>query len=147
LSAEEQRIHVKTRLLALVVILSNVLGNTALSLGMKQRPGFTLAPAAVLETIFSPWVGLGIVLLVLWLLLRMALLSWADLSYVLPVTSVGYVLSAFVGRFVFAEHITWQRWTGTFLIFGGMMLVGGTRPNTTLDRAHASEALVVGGSV
>src|SRR5581483_2300954 len=42
LSAEEQRISFKTRCLALIVILSNVLGNTALSLGMKQRAGFTL---------------------------------------------------------------------------------------------------------
>ena len=29
---------------------------------------------------------------------RMALLSWADLSYVLPVTSVGYVLVALIGK-------------------------------------------------
>ncbi len=28
----------------------------------------------------------------------MALLSWADLSYVLPVTSIGYVLVALVGQ-------------------------------------------------
>ena len=28
----------------------------------------------------------------------MALLSWADLSYVLPVTAIGYVLVALVGR-------------------------------------------------
>jgi drug/metabolite transporter (DMT)-like permease len=146
LSAEDQRLTFKTRVLALIVILSNVLGNTALSFGMKQRPGFTLTPVTVVETIFSPWVGLGILLLILGLLLRMALLSWADLSYVLPVTSVGYVLSALVGRFVFAEHISWQRWTGTFLIFSGMMLVGGTKPNTTLDRAHVSEAVPVGGA-
>lgn len=128
---ESERIRFKTRLVALIVILSNVLGNTALTWGMKQRPGFTLTPAAMLQAIFSPWVGLGIVLLILWLLSRMALLSWADLSYVLPVTSVGYVLSAVSGRVVFAEHITWQRWMGTLLIFGGMMLVGSTRPNTT----------------
>ena len=129
--SESERIQFKTRLVALIVILSNVFGNTALTWGMKQRPDFTLTPTSVLEAIFSPWVGLGIVLLILWLLSRMALLSWADLSYVLPVTSVGYVLSAVSGRIVFAEHITWQRWMGTLLIFAGMMLVASTRPNTT----------------
>ena len=132
---ESERIRVKTLLVALVVILSNAFGNTALAWGMKQRPGFTLSPASALEAIFSPWVGLGILLLILWLLARMALLSWADLSYVLPVTSIGYVLSAIAGRVVFGEHITWQRWTGTLLIFGGMVLVGSTRPNTTDQQA------------
>ena len=42
----------------------------------------------------------------------MTLLSWADLSYVLPVTSIGYVLTAFLGKYFFAEQITWQRWFG-----------------------------------
>jgi uncharacterized membrane protein len=138
LSEADKRITFKTRLLTLVVVLSNVLGNTALTWGMKQHPSFSFTPAIVVETLFSPWVGLGILLLVLWLLSRMALLSWADLSYVLPVTSIGYVLSAIAGRVVFTEHITWQRWAGTFLICGGMMLVGSTRPNTTLERAHAA---------
>ena len=35
--------------------------------------------------------------------LAMALLSWADLSYVLPVTSVGYVLAALVGAVLAAR--------------------------------------------
>ena len=41
-----------------------------------------------IKAIFNPWVLVGIALLILWTLSRMALLSWADLSYVLPVTSV-----------------------------------------------------------
>lgn len=138
MSEVEKRITFKTRLLTLVVVLSNVLGNTSLTWGMKRHPEFSFAPAVVLGTLFSPWVGLGVLLLVLWLLSRMALLSWADLSYVLPVTSIGYVLSAIAGWVVFTEHITWQRWAGTFLICAGMMLVGSTRPNTTMERAHAA---------
>lgn len=65
-------------------------------------------------------------LLILWMLSRMALLSWADLSYVLPVTSVGYVLVALAGRFVFGETIGPARWAGTLCIIAGMILVGGT---------------------
>ena len=56
--------------------------------------------------LFHPWVALGVVLLILWLLSRMALLSWADLSYVLPVTSVGYVLVALIGKLLLNEPIT-----------------------------------------
>jgi len=42
----------------------------------------------------------------------MALLSWADLSYVLPVTSVGYVLAALAGRLFLSEQVSPARWAG-----------------------------------
>ena len=67
-------------------------------------------------------------LLILWLLARMALLSWADLSYVLPVTSLGYVGNALMGRFFLNEQITPERWMGTLLIVGGVALVGLSQP-------------------
>ena len=40
----------------------------------------------------------------------MALLSWADLSYVLPRDSLGYVASALIGRLFLNEQITPARW-------------------------------------
>ena len=55
-------------------------------------------PLDYITVLFRPWVALGVLLLILWLLSRMALLSWADLSYVLPVTSIGYVLVALAGK-------------------------------------------------
>ena len=78
----------------------------------------------MVRAIFAPWVALGIVLLILWLLTRMVLLSWADLSYVLPVTSLGYVANALMGHFFLGEHITLARWSGTLLIVAGTVLVG-----------------------
>ncbi len=112
------RSDAKTRFFAAIVIVSNVLGNLALSWGLKH------------EGLFSPYVLLGVALLIVWLLSRMTLLSWADLSYVLPVTSVGYVLTVFMGKYFFAEQITWQRWLGSALIMGGMVVVGRTYPRT-----------------
>ncbi len=73
---------------------------------------------------------LGISLLILWLLSRMALLSWADLSYVLPVTSLGYVASTLIGRFLLDEQVTPLRWAGTLLIVAGTVLVGAGSPHT-----------------
>ena len=122
----------KTRLVTLIVIFSQALGNWSLAWGMKHEAAhMALSPIAVLRTMFSPWVGLGIVLLILWLLSRMALLSWADLSYVLPVTSVGYVISAILGKYSFAEEISPARWAGVALIVAGTALVGRTQRNTT----------------
>ncbi|MBI3210928.1 MAG: hypothetical protein HYZ37_18750 [Candidatus Solibacter usitatus] len=109
----------KTVAVTFLVVFSNVIGNLCLSLGMKTPAGM-----------FSPWIAAGIALLILWTLSRMTLLSWADLSYVLPVTAVGYPLSAFAGKFFLGEQITPQRWAGTALILAGMALVGLTSPSS-----------------
>jgi uncharacterized membrane protein len=133
-----RRLDFKTRLLTAIVVLANVLGNFSLSWGMKhQAAKLADSPLAYIQTIFSPWVLLGTTLLIVWLLSRMTLLSWADLSYVLPVTSIGYVLTAFLGKYFFAEQITWQRWLGTLAIMVGMILVGLTAPNTTATAREA----------
>jgi len=114
---------------AAVVIVCNVAGNFFLKLGMPSDLPTALDYITVL---FRPMVALGVVLLVLWLASRMALLSWADLSYVLPVTAVGYVLVAIAGRVLLHEQISAKRWAGIALIMLGVMLVGGaTAPQTT----------------
>jgi uncharacterized membrane protein len=119
----DARLRWKTRVFTIIVVLSNALGNFALAWGMRHRAA-ALSPLDYLAAIFSPYVMLGITLLILWLLSRMALLSWADLSYVLPVTSCGYVASAFIGRFFLGEQISAVRWGGTLLIVAGTVLVG-----------------------
>lgn len=98
---------------------------------MKHNPPLGSSAFDYIKAIFNPWVMVGIALLVLWMLSRMALLSWADLSYVLPVTSIGYVLAAVTGALFLGEHISAQRWMGTLLITSGAMLVGRTGARTT----------------
>jgi uncharacterized membrane protein len=125
----DARLRWKTRLFAAIVILSNTLGNFWLAWGMKHRDGtLSASVASYLQAIFNPFVALGIFLLIVWLLARMALLSWADLSYVLPVTSLGYVGNALMGRVFLNEQITPERWLGTMLIVGGVALVGLGQP-------------------
>ena len=124
--APDRRLRRKTWLFVVIVVLSNVLGNLLLGLGMKNP-----VSKAVLGMFLSPWVWLGIGLLVLWTFARLALLSWADLSYVLPVTSICFVLNAFLGKIVFGEHVSARRWLGTLLIVAGTALVGATVPGTT----------------
>jgi drug/metabolite transporter (DMT)-like permease len=116
--------HWKTRLFAAIVILSNTLGNYSIARGMKHLDVPADAPLRMIQAIFTPWVALGICLLILWLLSRMAFLSWADLSFVVPVTSLGYVANALMGYFYLGEHITGKRWLGTLLIVSGTILVG-----------------------
>ena len=114
----------KTALLIPVVIVANVAGNSALSSGMRH------SESSLLSSLTNPWVMAGVVLLIAWTLARMALLSRADLSYVLPVTALGYVLTALAGRFLFAEIVTAERWAGTVLIVAGAAIAGSTKPES-----------------
>src|ERR1700676_3854786 len=133
-------LKLKTRVFAVIVILSNALGNFSLTWGMRHLPApLTLSPIDYIRAIFTPWVMLGILLLILWLMSRMALLSWADLSYVLPVTSIGYVLVALAGKLLLNEQITGKRWAGILLIVAGVALVsGGSAPRTDSPRGAST---------
>jgi drug/metabolite transporter (DMT)-like permease len=125
-------LRLKTGVFAIIVVLSNALGNLLLSWGLKHDPGeLGLSPLDYIAAIFNPWVIGGVALLILWLLSRMALLSWADLSYVLPVTAMGYVASLVLARIFLHEHVTPLRWTGTLLIVLGIAVVARTAPKTT----------------
>jgi drug/metabolite transporter (DMT)-like permease len=134
-TGKSAKLHPKTIVLTLVVIFSNVIGNFSLSWGMRKTgPRVLQSPLGYIEALFDPWVAAGVCLLILWMLSQMALLSWADLSYVLPVTSVGYVLTAVAGRVFLHEQISAARWAGVAVIMAGVVLVGRTAHNTT-DKA------------
>ena len=137
MDAASRRIRLKTRAFAIIVILSNALGNFFLTWGLRHREGtLSLSPVDYVLAILDPWVMLGVALLILWLLSRMAFLSWADLSYVLPVTALGYVVTAVIGRFFLNEQVSWQRWAGTLLIVSGIGLVARTSPRTVVGESH-----------
>jgi uncharacterized membrane protein len=130
---EYSRLRIKTWTCAIVVVCANVFGNFFLKLGM---PAELATPLDYITVLFRPTVALGVALLILWMLSRMALLSWADLSYVLPVTSIGYVLVAIVGRVLLNEQITSRRWTGILLIMAGVALVSGGTPQTEREQSR-----------
>jgi uncharacterized membrane protein len=139
--AEQTRIRWKTRAFSTLVILTNACGNFSLTWGMRHRgQALTSSPLSYIEAIFSPWVALGILLLILWMLSRMALLSWADLSYVLPVTALGYVAAALMGRWFLHEQISIRRWMGTLLIVAGTTLVGLGHPRSRISSPPDSRA-------
>ena len=128
------RTRMQTLLLSVTVIVLNGLGNLSLTWGLRHAVDpLGLHPLRYLRAMIDPFVAIGIALLILWLLTRMALMSWADLTFVLPVTSIGYVLSAVLGCVFLHEVVSIERWAGTFLIFVGAMLVGATTHHRTPD--------------
>lgn len=122
----------KTQILVVLVILTNVFGNIFLSRGMHQVGRIVSAsPLDYLRAFANPWTALGIAILAVWMLSDLALLSRADLSFVLPVTASAYVLVAILGHFLLHDHISWARWAGILLITGGVVLAEETPARTT----------------
>jgi uncharacterized membrane protein len=119
--------------LVLFVTLIKPFSNVFLAWGMRQFPVAVNAnPVLYLRAMADPLVAIGIVMQILWLLSRMSLLSVADLSFVLPVTSAGYVISTVLGRLVLHEPVSASRWAGAALISLGAALVVSTPEKTTV---------------
>jgi drug/metabolite transporter (DMT)-like permease len=128
----------KTYFVVLFFLALKAGGNFSMAWGMKRVPEqMSLDPALYLHAMANPFVAIGIIALILALLTRMALLSLADLSFVLPVTAIGYVFTVFIGKTFLHETVTNQRWIGTLLIFVGASLVGTTSRNTTSGNGSA----------
>jgi uncharacterized membrane protein len=121
----------KTTSVLLLFLALKSAGNSSMAWGMKQVPEkMSMNPALYLHAMLNPFVAMGIVALILALLTRMALLSLADLSFVLPVTAIGYVVAVMLGKVFLHEAVSSQRWMGTLLIFAGAALVGSTSQKT-----------------
>lgn len=129
--SRDEALRFKTRLFALIVVLSNVAGDAALRKGMEQAGDTGNSPLMMVAVLFHPWVALGVGLLILWTLSHMTLLSWADLSYVVPVTAIGYVLNALAGRYLLGETVSTVHWVGIVLITVGVIIAGLSQPTTT----------------
>lgn len=115
-------------------------GDSMLSYGMKQTGSVSIHHLqGLLAAVLNPYVAVGILLLLAFFASYMNALSWADLTYVLPATSLGYVLLALVARFALHEQISLLRWLGIALISGGVGFVAGGPALTERPKDSHSE--------
>ena len=114
-------------------------GDSMLSHGMKQTGNISLHHLqGIILAVLNPWVAVGILLLLAFFASYMNALSWADLTYVLPATSLGYVLLALVARFALHEQVSPLRWLGIALISGGVGFVAGGPALTSHDHSEST---------
>jgi len=129
------------------MILFNALGDVSLEYGMNKMGAIhagrlTDAVAAV----FTPWVLTGILLLLCFFACYLSALSWADLSYVIPATALGYVVIALLSEWLLGQTVTLTRWAGIALVGGGVLFLargpaltlaeGPREPAVTADAAE-----------
>ena len=112
------------------------IGDALLARGMKEIGGVSLHNfQSLILAILNAWVASGIVLLLAFFASYLSALSWADLTYVLPATSLGFVLVALIAHFGFHEAISPTRWLGIALITAGVGFVA-AGPSVTTAHPH-----------
>jgi len=130
--------------LILFVVLTNVVGNLALGKGMREAgPIISASPLDYVHAFAHPWALIGILVLATWMLADLALLSRADLSFVLPVTATGYALIALAGYFLLGENISPIRWAGILIISLGAAIAEKTPSRTTSSAPEEGQACII----
>ena len=121
----------KTMALVLIAAVIGGTGHVMLAKGMKTVGDLTEAPAGrlggmVARAVSNPWLLLGVVLQATFFFTYLTLLSRAEVSLVLPMTAVDYIVVALLAQALLAEAVTPARWAGIGLIVVGVALVSRT---------------------
>jgi drug/metabolite transporter (DMT)-like permease len=134
--SERHRLYVKNTAAITVVVLSNSFGNLLLAIGTSEMPQFELIslPSYLLAMLTDPWLVLGTLLMIVFMISQLSLFSWADLSYVVPITATSYVITAVLSLVFLHETIAFTRWAGIVLISFGVVLVSETPPHEVPHR-------------
>jgi drug/metabolite transporter (DMT)-like permease len=69
------------------------------------------------------WMWGGIALMALGFFALLAMLSWDNVSFVIPVTALSYAAGALGGTYLLGERVTPMRWLGVLLVCLGVALV------------------------
>lgn len=125
-------------LVLLAIIIFGSCGDVLLSRGMRDVGQISVRHIPnLIPALANPWILLGVASLLIFFTSYSTALSWADLTFVLPATAVGYVVIALLSHFFLHEQISIQRWIGILLIVAGVGFVAGG-PSRTAELPEES---------
>jgi len=118
----------RTALCLAIAVLGTSGGEVAVSHAMKrigELRSFALRSLLgfLRRAIAEKWFWLGIALLALSFFSLLALLSWEDVSFVIPATALTYVTGALAAKWFLGENLSPWRWAGILLVATGVALV------------------------
>ena len=136
MSLGPKRYTKRIALLAAGVVATSAAGNSLLRLGLSSAgPLIGFSPTGYLKEFASPTVILAVAILALGFILQLSLLSWADLTYAIPITSAQYQPPGCRAlpylRKPMLTVIDSAHWLGVLLILCGVLVVSRTKPLTT----------------
>jgi drug/metabolite transporter (DMT)-like permease len=110
------------------IVVFGTMGEIFMSRAMKETGEVkNFRPVALLRVILSAlgvkWMWLGIAMMAIGFFSLLAMFSFENVSFVVPVTALGYVVGALGGRFFLGERVSLQRWVGILLVCAGVTLV------------------------
>jgi uncharacterized membrane protein len=128
----------KTIVVLIIAAFCAALGDTFLSYGMRSAaPVSADTPRNLFAHLFvvvrNPHVTVGVVFMACFFYLYLAALSWGDLSFVKPITSLSFLFATVFAALFLREQVSWHRWLGTLLILLGVLAV-------SLDRRVPAQA-------
>ena len=81
----------------------------------------------VLQSFRLPWMWAGIALMTLAFFSLLAILSFRQVSFVVPVSALSYAAGAFGAKLFLGERISRNRWIGIAIVCLGVTIVWWTR--------------------
>jgi drug/metabolite transporter (DMT)-like permease len=117
-----------TALMIALVVLGGSVGDVFITKGMKQVGEIaTLDWRELLRiagrALTNRWFLGGLFFMALSFFSFLAVLSWADLSLVLPATAISFVITTVGAKLYLKEKISPVRWAGILLVCVGVALI------------------------
>lgn len=142
-----------TKILAILIagLVCEAIGVVFLSKGLKQIGEVTQVSTTEIWRIVkaggtNPSILLGVALEAVFFAALLVLLSRSDVSFIWPLTAMGFVLTTLTAKFLLHEEIPPMRWLGVLLIMLGAGLITWTEkakeraskevPSQTADTAR-----------
>jgi len=118
----------RTALFLAITVLANTGGEISVTRAMKDVGEIKNFKLSALLIVFkrafrSGWMRLAIVLLAVGFFSLLVLLSWADVSFVIPATASTYVVGGLGAKSLLGERLSPARWAGIVLVSVGVALV------------------------
>jgi ceramide glucosyltransferase len=117
----------KTFLLLCSLVVGSSLGEILSAKGMRKVGAVSFRPRALIgalgRMIRSPYLFGGVACLAVAFFSFISLLSFADLSFVAPLTAVTFITNTLGARFFLKERISKERWIGTILVAIGVAII------------------------
>lgn len=117
-----------TALMIAIVVVGGSAGDVFITKGMKQIGEISTLHLGKLASITIRVLTnknflVGILFMAFSFFAFLAVLSWADLSFVLPATSLSFVITTVGAKFILKEQISRTRLAGTLLVCVGVALI------------------------
>jgi drug/metabolite transporter (DMT)-like permease len=125
-------VSVRAILLLFFIVTSGTGGELCVSRAMRSIGELhDFSPSSLLDFMLRalrmPWMWIGIAMMSIGFFSLLAILSFQDVSFVVPVSALSYAAGAFGAKAFLGEHVNRSRWFGIAVVCIGVTIVWWSR--------------------